>query len=167
MPLPVAIALPVLFPEHFVADGARGDWIEQFGFIRSDGGGEPTTGLEAKRLGLLRLVKFSFLFNPLHPFHTSPLYRRSGPYSNCSITFPFSSTITRITRKRSELRSGVRCSKFKPARKFPVHFATIDRGPLDFSSWPVEPSDARNATAPAANGYRLEPRTGIAPWPLD
>ena len=34
----------------------RGDWIEQFGFIRSDGGGEPTTGLEAKRLGLLRLV---------------------------------------------------------------------------------------------------------------
>ena len=56
MPLPVAIALPVLFPEHFVADGARGDWIEQFGFIRSDGGGEPTTGLEAKRLGLLRLV---------------------------------------------------------------------------------------------------------------
>ena len=41
MPLPVAIALPVLFPEHFVADGARGDWIEQFSFIRSDGGGEP------------------------------------------------------------------------------------------------------------------------------
>ncbi|UWU83189.1 hypothetical protein N2605_27105 [Bradyrhizobium yuanmingense] len=37
MPLPVAVALPVLFPEHFLADGARGDWIEQFGFIRGAG----------------------------------------------------------------------------------------------------------------------------------
>ncbi len=43
--MPVAIALPVLFPEHFVADGARGDWIEQFGFIRGDDSGEPKQAL--------------------------------------------------------------------------------------------------------------------------
>lgn len=44
MPLPVAIVLPVLFPEHFLADGAGGDWIEHFGFIRGDGG-EPKQAL--------------------------------------------------------------------------------------------------------------------------
>lgn len=37
MPLPVAHVLPELFPEHFQPRGVgQGDWIEQFGFIRSD-----------------------------------------------------------------------------------------------------------------------------------
>lgn len=35
MPLPVAHALPVLFPEHFQPAGEdAGDWVEQFGFLR-------------------------------------------------------------------------------------------------------------------------------------
>jgi hypothetical protein len=37
MPLPVAVALPRMFPEHFSGDAGRGDWIEQFGFIRGAG----------------------------------------------------------------------------------------------------------------------------------
>ena len=39
MPLPVALVLPDLFPDDFQPAGAQaGDWIEQFGFIRSDPG---------------------------------------------------------------------------------------------------------------------------------
>jgi mono/diheme cytochrome c family protein len=35
MPLPVALVLPDMFPEHFLPAGARGgDWVEQFGFLR-------------------------------------------------------------------------------------------------------------------------------------
>lgn len=37
MPLPVAHVLPELFPEHFQPGGKdQGDWVEQFGFLRSD-----------------------------------------------------------------------------------------------------------------------------------
>ena len=39
MPLPVALVLPDLFPDDFQPAGAQaGDWIEQFGFIRSEPG---------------------------------------------------------------------------------------------------------------------------------
>ncbi|MGH6923980.1 MAG: hypothetical protein ACRED5_09595 [Propylenella sp.] len=38
MPLPVAVALPALAPQHFQPGGAEaGDWIEQFGFLREEG----------------------------------------------------------------------------------------------------------------------------------
>ena len=37
VPLPVLLVLPSLFPEHFQPFGPEaGDWVEQFGFLRSD-----------------------------------------------------------------------------------------------------------------------------------
>src|SRR5882757_7366821 len=36
MPLPVALVLADMFPEHFLPGGPQaGDWVEQFGFLRN------------------------------------------------------------------------------------------------------------------------------------
>jgi hypothetical protein len=92
MPLPVAIALPVLFQEHFVADGARGDWIEQFGFIRSDGS-------EPKQTLPLGFVATRYLYDPLDVGFISPDKPDSKRYfrfdtaqrgnSNCGHDYPW------------------------------------------------------------------------------
>src|SRR5882724_980338 len=52
MPLPVAVTLPVIFPDYFQPRKESGDWIDQFGFIRD------STSPDGLPLGFTKAAKF-------------------------------------------------------------------------------------------------------------